>query len=187
MMRKNKHHLRTIIIAAVLTAAVIGLVRHFHIKHFRCVVPGVLYTSGQPRGMDYARLLYKYHIGTIVNIRLPTEHREENWYNEEISWVRENGVKYFELPMERKDRKRRVPDEATQKKFLEIMSRQENLPVLVHGSSGRKRVSTLAATWLIKEKGYTYDQALEAVENIRGEEPSDPEKEFLRGLYNNSE
>jgi len=150
MMRKNKHHLRTIIIAAVLTAAVIGLVRHFHIKHFRCVV-------------------------------------EENWYNEEISWVRENGVKYFELPMERKDRKRRVPDEATQKKFLEIMSRQENLPVLVHGSSGRKRVSTLAATWLIKEKGYTYDQALEAVENIRGEEPSDPEKEFLRGLYNNSE
>ena len=54
-------------------------VRHFHIKHFRCVIPGVLYTSGQPRGMDYERLVRKYHIGTIVNIRVQNEHREEHW------------------------------------------------------------------------------------------------------------
>ena len=186
-MHKNKGHLYTIIIAAVATVAVVGLVRHFHIKHFRCVVPGVLYTSGQPRRMDYTRLLYKYHIGTIVNIRVPTEHREEHWYNEELSWVRENHVNYVELPMERKDRKRRVPDEATQKKFLEIMAKDENLPVLIHGNSGRKRVSTLAAVWLIKEKGYTLEQAVQAVERIRGDQPSDPEMQFLRDLYNNRE
>ena len=182
MIHKNKGHLQTIIIAAVVTAAVIGLVRHFHIRHFRCVVPGVLYTSGQPRRMDYTRLLYKYHIGTIINIRVTTEHREENWYNEEISWVRENGVNYVELPMERKDRKLQVPDEAIQKKFLEIMAKDENLPVLIHGNSGRKRVSTLAAVWLIKQKGYTLEQALRTVERIRGSQPSDPEKKFLREL-----
>lgn len=181
-MHKNKGHLQTIIIAAVVTAAVVGLVRHFHIKHFTCVVPGVLYTSGQPRGMDYTRLLYKYHIGTIVNIRLASEHREENWYNEEIMWVRENGVNYVELPMERKDRQRQVPDEATQKKFLEIMSKEENLPVLIHGNSGRKRVSTLAAVWLIKSKGYTFDRTLEVVETIRGRRPNEGEIEFIRGL-----
>ena len=186
-MHKNKGHLQTIIIVAVVTAVVIGLVRHFHIKHFRCVVPGVLYTSGQPRRMDYTRLLYKYHIGTIVNIRLASEHREENWYNEEIMWVRENGVNYVELPMERKDRKSRVPDEPTQKKFLEIMAKNENLPVLIHGNSGRKRVSTLAAVWLIKQKGYTLEQVVQAVERIRGDQPSDSEMQFLRGLYNNRE
>ena len=187
MMHKNKTHLQTIIIAAVATAMVVGLVRHFHIKHFRCVVPGVLYTSGQPRRMDYTRLLYKYHIGTIVNIRVPTEHREENWYNEEMSWVRENHINYVELPMERKDRQRRVPDEATQKKFLEIMANDKNLPVLIHGNSGRKRVSALAAVWLIKQKGYNFEQALQAVERIRGDQPSEPEIQFLRGLYNNRE
>ncbi len=187
MMHKNKQHLQTIIIAAVVTVAVIGLVRHFHIKHFRCVIPGVLYTSGQPRRMDYTRLLYKYHIGTIVNIRVPTEHREENWYNEEISWVRESGVNYFELPMERIDRKSRVPDEATQKKFLEIMAKDENLPVLIHGNSGRKRVSTLAAVWLIKQKGYTLEQALRVVERIRGDQPTAPEMQFLREQYKNRE
>ncbi len=187
MIHKNKQHLQTIIIAALVATAVIGLVRHFHIKHFRCVVPGVLYTSGQPRRMDYTRLLYKYHIGTIVNIRVPTEHREENWYNEEIRWVRENGVNYVELPMERIGRKSRVPDEPTQKKFLEIMAKDVNLPVLIHGNSGRKRVSTLAAVWLIKEKGYNFEQALQAVERIRGDKPSEPEIQFLRGLYNNRE
>ncbi|MCD6394973.1 MAG: dual specificity protein phosphatase family protein [Planctomycetes bacterium] len=187
MMHKNKQHLYTIIIAAVVTAAVVAGVRHFHIKHFRCVVPGVLYTSGQPRRMDYTRLLYKYHIGTIVNIRVPTEDREENWYNEEIMWVRENGVNYVELPMECIDRKCRIPDEPTQKKFLEIMAKGENLPVLIHGNSGRTRVSTLAAVWLIKQKGYTLEQAAQAVKRIRGDQPSDPEMQFLRDQYNNRE
>ncbi len=182
MMHKNKGHLQTIIIAAVVTALVVGLVQHFHIKHFRCVVPGVLYTSGQPRRMDYTRLLYKYHIGTIVNVRVPTERREENWYNEEINWVRESGVEYVELPMKRIDRQRQVPDEETQKRFLEIMSQEENLPVLVHGNSGRKRVAILSAVWLIKTKGYTYDRAMEVVEKIRGEQPTDAEKKFLRQL-----
>jgi protein tyrosine/serine phosphatase len=163
------------------------LVRHFHIKHFRCVIPGVLYTSGQPRGMDYERLVRKYHIGTIVNIRVPSEHREEHWYNEELVWVRENGVNYYELPMVRKDRKSRVPDKETQDKFIEIMSKQENLPVLIHGNSGRKRVSTLAASWLARKKGYDLQQVVEVVEHVRGEKPSEPEMEFLRGLYENRE
>ena len=169
------------IVVAVAGVTVL-LVRHFHIRHFRTIIPGVLYTSGQPRRMDYTRLLHKYHIGTFVNIRVPSEHREENWYNEEVNWVRENGVKYYELPMERVDRSRIVPDEEIQKKFLEIMSQKENLPVLIHGNSGRKRVTMLAAVWLMKKKGYTYDQTIKIVEKIRGGEPSHAETEFLKSL-----
>jgi len=77
-MAKNKNPLAGLVIIILLTVITIGLVRHFHIKNFNTVVPGVLYTSGQPRNMDYTRLLYKYHIASFVNVRMSSEHREDN-------------------------------------------------------------------------------------------------------------
>ena len=158
------------------------LVRHFHIKNFHVIETGVLYTIGQPRGMDYTRLLYKYHIATFVNVRCADEHREENWYNEERTWVGDNGVNYVELPMERTDRARQFPYKETQQMFLKIMSAQENLPVLVHGSSGRKRVSMLAAVWLIRSRGKNATEAIEIVEAIRENPVTDVERRFVESL-----
>ena len=76
-MKKRKTPFGWVIILLVIAGAIL-LVRHFHIKSFYIVQPGVLYISGQPRGMDYTRLLYKYHIATIVNVRFASEHRERN-------------------------------------------------------------------------------------------------------------
>jgi len=169
--------------SALAVVAVVLLVRHFHIKNFHVVEHDVLYTSGQPRGMDYTRLLYKYHIATIVNVRSVVEHREKNWYNEEITWVRNHGVRYEPLPIDRTvNRRNYFPDEATQKKFLEIMSKRENLPVLLHGSSGRKRVSMLVAVWLRKAKGASIEQTIATVERIKGQPVTPEEKEFIEGL-----
>jgi len=181
-MGKNKQHWKTLVGLALVAIVIVALVRHFHIKNFHVVAPGVLYTSGQPRGMDYTRLLYKYHIATFVNVRATTEHREQNWYNEEVTWMRENGVNYVELPIDRIDRTRQFPDEATQKKFLEIMADEQNQPVLVHGSSGRKRESILAALWLVKAKAYSPAQAIEVIENIKRTPVTDPEREFIGNL-----
>ena len=183
-MGKNKQRWKTLVVVALVVVAIVALVRHFHIKNFHVVVPGVLYTSGQPRGMDYTRLLYKYHIATFVNVRVTTEHRERNWYNEEASWMRENGVNYVELPIEKKDRARQFPDEDTQKEFLEIMADEQNLPVLVHGSSGRKRESIVSALWLVKSKGYSAAQAIEVVEKIKKNPVTDPERQFIESLAN---
>lgn len=163
-------------------AIMIGMVRHFHIKNFHCVVPGVLYTSGQPRGMDYTRLMYKYHITTFVNVRQSDEHRERNWYNEERIWMSENGAHYLELPISRKDRKRQFPDKKTQYEFLELMKNKEKLPVLLHGSSGKKRVSMLAATWLIKSQNYSVEKTVKIVEKIREKSLTKAEKQFIQEL-----
>jgi protein tyrosine/serine phosphatase len=183
-MAKKERHGKILFVIALLIIAIVGLVRHFHIKNFQVVVPGVLYTSGQPRGMDYTRLLYKYHIATFVNVRVTTEHREQNWYNEEATWMRENGVNYVELPIERKDRARQFPDEDTQNRFLDIMADDENLPVLVHGSSGRKRESILAAIWLVRAKDYSAAQAIEFVERIKKKPVTETEKQFIEELSN---
>ena len=182
-MEKKKHSPKGVIIALLITAAVILLVRHFHIKNFHVVEPEVLYTSGQPRGMDYTRLLYKYHIATIVNVRCASEHREKNWYNEEITWVRNNGVNYSELPIDRSvDRANYFPDERTQQEFLLIMADKENLPVLLHGSAGRKRVSMLASVWLRKNRDYSVDNTVRFVEKIKDQPVTRAEREFIESL-----
>ena len=181
-MSKSEKRWRLPLGILVILLVVIGLVKHFHIKNFNVVVPGVLYTSGQPRGMDYSRLLYKYHIGSIVNVRSPSEHRGHNWYNEEITWIRENAVKYFELPIEQQKQGGRFPDSQTQIKFLEIMAEPGNLPVLIHGGSGRNRESTLAAVWLVGSEGYSVDEAVKVVEKIEGRVVTGPEKKFLESL-----
>ena len=170
-----------LIVVAIAILAV-GLVRHFHIKNFNCIEPGVLYTSGQPRGMDYTRLFYKHNIATFVNVRLSAEHREDHWYNEEKTWMNKNNVNYVEIPIDRTDRDRPFPKPAQQQKFLEIMSNPLSWPVLVHGSSGRKRVSMLTAVWLIKAKHYTPDDTIEAVEGIKEQPVTDAERKFIQSL-----
>jgi len=182
--KKKKQSPVALIVILLAVAVAILLVRHFHIKNFHVIKPDVLYTSGQPRGMDYTRLLYKYHIGTIVNVRSAAEHREENWYNEEVTWVRNNGVKYFELPIDRSiNRANYFPDQATQKEFLKIMSDKTNLPVLLHCSDGRKRVSMLTAVWAVKAQGYTDPaKVIELVRVIKERPLLEAEKSFIDGL-----
>ncbi len=181
-MAKNKNPLAGPVIIIVLTVITIGLVRHFHIKNFNTVVPGVLYTSGQPRNMDYTRLLYKYHIASFVNVRMSSEHREDNWYSQELNWMKDNAAKYIELPIERTDKSRQFPDQATQRKFLGLMKGKENLPVLLHGNSGRKRVSMLAAVWLIKSQKLSIDETVRIAEKIKGKKLTKLEKEFIKNL-----
>jgi protein tyrosine/serine phosphatase len=177
--KKKQSPIGLIIIVLLVTAAVILLVRHFHVKNFHTIEPGVLYTSGQPRGMDYTRLLYKYHIGTIINVRSASEHREKNWYNEEITWVRNNGVNYVELPIEKDNY---LPDKQIQDQFLAIMANKTNLPVLLHDSNGRKRVSILAVVWAVKARRYTVAEAIELVESIKENPLLEAEKDFITGL-----
>ncbi len=169
----------------LIAAAVVLLVQHFHIRNFHIVQADALYTSGQPRGMDYTRLLYKYHIGTIVNVRSAAEHRERNWYHEEITWVRGNGVRYFEFPLERDvGNAGYFPDAEMQREFLEIMADKENLPILVHGSSGRGRVAMLTAVWLVKAEGQSVKQAIKTAEEVKAEPLVEGELAFVRGLAN---
>ena len=180
---KNKRTPTGLIVTLLIIAVAVFLVRHFHIKNFKVIEPEVLYTSGQPRGMDYTRILYKYHIATIVNVRSAFEHREENWFNEEITWVRKNGVNYFELPIDRSYRRDEYfPNRRIQDKFLEIMSNKENLPVLVHGGSGKKRVAMLVSVWLRKIKDLSIEDTIKAVEKIKEQPVTEEEKQFIESL-----
>ena len=184
MAKKKKQSLAALYIILIVTAAAIFLVRHFHIKNFHVIEPGVLYTSGQPRGKDYYRLLYRYHIATIVNVRPASESRTQNWYNEEITWVRSNGVKYFEMPLDRNiDSPAHFPDANMQERFLAIMADKENLPILIHDSSGESRAAMLAAVWLAKGQKLSIEQVLTVAERIKNEPLAESETGFIHSLF----
>jgi protein tyrosine phosphatase (PTP) superfamily phosphohydrolase (DUF442 family) len=181
---KKKNPLRAIITIAIIAAAAVLLVRSFQIPDLNCINPGILYTSAQPRGMDYTRLLYKYHIATIINLRSPAEHREQNWYSEEMTCVRSNGVKYVEMPLDRKvDSPAHFPDANMQKQFLDIMADKGNLPVLIHDGRGEARVAILAAVWLAKDRQNTIEQVLAKTVEIKEEPLIERETSFIRGLF----
>ena len=163
MSKKRRSISGLIIILLIIVAAIYSLVKHFHISDFCIIEPTVLYSSGQPRGMDYPRLLYRYHITTIVNIRPPSEHKDHNWYTEEVVWTRNNGVRYIEMPIEKISY---FPDEQTQDNFIAIMANKNNLPVLLHGSGDDERVAMLVAAWLRKSRGYTAEHAVDIIKEI---------------------
>ncbi|MFA5251776.1 MAG: hypothetical protein WC454_04225 [Phycisphaerae bacterium] len=179
MAKKKKQSLAALYIVLVAIAVTILLVRHFHIKNFHIAEPDVLYTSGQPRGMDYTRLLYRYHIASIINLRSQAEHRDRNWYNEEVSWVRNNGVKYIELPIEKADY---FPGKETQDQFLAIMADKNNLPVLLHDGSGESRVAMMASVWLRKVRGSSIEDTVRFAEKIKGRLLTATEKKFIEDL-----
>jgi protein tyrosine/serine phosphatase len=162
-MKKKKSPIGFIIVLLAVTISAVLLVKHFHIKGFQIVKQDVLYVSGQPRGMDYTRLLYKYHIATIVNVRSPAEHRDRNWHNEEVIQTRNGGIKYIELPI---DKNNFFPDQQTIDRFFGIMSDKTNLPVLLHGSGDDERVAMLTAVWLRKNQKCTAEEIASTVKKI---------------------
>ncbi len=180
----KKSPLKTIIAIAIIAGAIVLLVNNFLIPDLNVVSPGVLYTSAQPRGMDYTRLLYKYHIRTIINLRSPAEHREQNWYSEEMTWVHNNGVKYIEMPLDRNvNDPAHFPDANMQQQFLAIMANKENLPVLVHDGKGEGRVAMLAALWLAKSQQQPLEQVLANTVDIKDGPLTEQEKSFIHSLF----
>lgn len=181
-MKKKRLLLCHLIVGLLIIAAIVLLVRHFRIEDFHIVKPEVLYVSGQPRGMDYVRLLYRYHIATIVNVRLNSECRDHNWYHEETNWAKDSGVNYIELPIEKANC---FPDERTQEQFLDVMSAKGNLPVLLHGCRDDERVAMLTAVWLRRAQSYSAEGSIGEVKKIiDGRKLTEAEIKFIRNLAN---
>lgn len=176
----KQNHFKPVLYIVIIGLVITLFVRHFHIQDFRIIAPQTLYVSGQPGGMDYTRLFYKYHISTIVNVRSAVEHLEKNWRNEEFLETQSLAIKYIEMPT---DKEHFLPDLQTQAQFLEIMSESKNLPVLLHGASDDKRVAMLVAVWARKLKGYSLEDTLVQVQKIIDDRPlTSEEMNFIKSL-----
>jgi protein tyrosine/serine phosphatase len=148
---------RTKIIAALAAVAVIAGVSYycfiqFALPHFHTVRKGMLYRSGQPKGVG---LTWVKHFGirTLINLRKP----QSEGTPEEKAYAAENGLNFhnFSIGSSHDD------IEAAVQSFLAIVDDDSNWPVLVHCSRGKERAGVLSAIFRIEYDRWSNEKALQ--------------------------
>lgn len=122
------------------------------LPHFRSVSPGILYRSGQPKGLGLHVVRHR-GIRTLVNVRKPGR----PGIDAEALFAESHGLRFFHLPWgsSNDEIQRTVTD------FLDIVRNSENWPVLVHCSRGKERSGVMAAAFRIAENGWSRQRALD--------------------------
>jgi tyrosine-protein phosphatase SIW14 len=160
---------RYLLLAALLTVAVVGFVvwfSVFHLRNFSTVESGVLYRSGQlsETGLKYAIALYG--IKTVVTLRAdsdPTKPNLDDW-EEELCVAK--GVRYIHLAPRawNVDDHGELPAEKMVTEFLTIMDDPSNFPVLIHCFAGVHRTGTLSAIYRLEYQHWNADRTVADME-----------------------
>jgi tyrosine-protein phosphatase SIW14 len=110
-------------------------------------INAIYYRGGQPKARDIATLK-KLGIKTVINLRNDSLQEEE-------TWVRAAGIKYFNLPL---SATRPATREQT-REFLKLVSTPAHWPVFVHCAAGRHRTGAMTAVYRITFDFWTADMA----------------------------
>jgi tyrosine-protein phosphatase SIW14 len=148
---------RTKIIAA-LTAIILmaGGAYYYFIQvalpNFHTTREGVLYRSGQPRGLglEFVKL---YGIRTLINLRSP----DSNGTPEEKAFAAEKGLNFYNFSIGSSA----AEIDNAMKRFLAIVDDNSNWPILVHCSRGKERSGVLSAIYRIEYDHWRNADALE--------------------------
>jgi outer membrane protein assembly factor BamB/protein tyrosine phosphatase (PTP) superfamily phosphohydrolase (DUF442 family) len=94
-------------------------------------------TGGQPTKPEQFEKLKADGVKSIINLRVPTEHRAE----EEVAKAKELGLRYFNIPVSFGN-----PNEAQVEEFLKITDDKENRPIFIHCTAAIR----VGAFWMIR-------------------------------------
>jgi len=144
-------------IAALSAAALLAGGAYYYfvqvqLPRFETVREGVLYRSGQPRGLGM-HWVQARGIRTVVGLRGP----DKKGTIEAARHAEENGMRYVNIPLGPSARE--IGEAA--REFLEIVEDESNWPVLVHCGRGKERAGVMSAVYRIEHDGWTNEEALE--------------------------
>jgi tyrosine-protein phosphatase SIW14 len=156
-----------LLFALLITALLIGgpigysLYRQAQARNFRMVRDGVLYRSGQMTLAGLKRVVRDYHIKTVVTLRdsvhegeTPPDWKEEQFCKaEEILYCRIRPERWWASDDT-------VPAEKGVRRFLHIMDKQDNYPVLVHCFAGIHRTGAYCAIYRMEYQGWNNTAAI---------------------------
>ncbi len=122
------------------------------LPNFHTTRKGVLYRSGQPRGLglEFVRL---YGIRTLVNLRKPNSKGSP----EEKAFAAEKGLHFYNFSIGSSAGE----IDKTVKRFLAIVADTSNWPILVHCSRGIERSGVLSAIYRVEYDRWSNEDALE--------------------------
>jgi len=175
MLMKRHKKIITALTVVILTAG--GAYYYFiqvALPHFHTIRKGVLYTSGQPRGVGLPWIKY-YGIRTLVNLRKPNS----NGTPEEKAFAAENGLHFYNLSIGSSH----DHIKQTVERFLAIVDDPSQWPILVHCSRGKERSGVLSAIFRIEYDRWSNEKALQETYRLGLEEGQLPIPENLIKNY----
>ena len=190
-MKKNKKIIGFSLLALLLVF--IGkYVYDMNINHnFETITEGKVYKSGVIPPDEIESYVKKYHIKSIVDLRMPgtndlalNPEKIGEIQAEKNAVAKIKGVNYFSNPSEQ------VPNDKNIEVFAEIMDSKANYPVLIHCYHGTGRAEMYSALYRIEYEGFTNEAARQGVRMLVKFSSFDngtPKGEYLKAYKSRTE
>ena len=121
------------------------------LPNFRTTQKGVLYRSGQPRGVGL-QFVKLYGIRTLINLRSS----DDDSITEEKAFAAKNGLYFYNFPVGSST----AEIDETVQHFLAILADKSRWPILVHCSWGEERSGVLSAVYRMEYERWSNEDAL---------------------------
>lgn len=166
-MKKNKKIIGFSILALVLVF-VGKYVYDMNINHnFEIITEGKVYKSGVIPPNEIESYVKKYHIKSIVDLRMPgtndlvlNPEKPGDLLREKLAVAKIGGVNYFSNPSDQ------VPTEKNVEIFTKIMDNKANYPVLIHCYHGTGRAEMYSAIYRIEYENFSNEEARKGVRTL---------------------
>lgn len=190
-MKKNKKIIGFSLLALLLVF--IGkYVYDMNINHnFETITEGKVYKSGVIPPDEIESYVKKYHIKSIVDLRMPgtndlalNPEKIGEIQAEKNAVAKIKGVNYFSNPSEQ------VPNDKNIEVFAEIMDNKANYPVLIHCYHGTGRAELYSALYRIEYEGFTNEAARQGVRTLvkfSSFDDGTPKGEYLKAYKSRTE
>lgn len=153
-LRRSRRTRRVGLILVILAMGGAGLGFATSWTNFRVVDVGRFYRSGQLSDRQLVRVIDRYQIRTIINLR--GAHPGARWYERERAVARERGVDLVDVDL----RSYRLPHKEVLIRLLDAY-REAERPILVHCSFGADRAGQAAAIYQLEYMDASKAEALE--------------------------
>jgi len=125
-------------------------------RHLLVVEPDVLYRSATLAPAQLARVVERYGIRTVVNLRSERENGLGDWHGAEAAVLAEQNVRLLDLPMHSGF----PPSDAVLAEWLATLEDEVAHPILVHCEYGVIRTGMMVAVYEMTHRGRTSEQSL---------------------------
>lgn len=163
-----------------------------NINHnFETITEGKVYKSGVIPPDEIESYVKKYHIKSIVDLRMPgtndlvlNPERPGELQAEKTAVAKIGGVNYFSNPSEQ------VPNEKNIATFIRIMDNKDNYPILIHCYHGTGRAELYSAIYRIEYEKFNNEAARQGVRSLvkfSSFDDGTPKGEYLKAYQSRSE
>ena len=155
-------------ILAIVSILVGNYVYDMNINHnFETITEGKVYKSGVIPPDEIADYIKKYHIKSIIDLRMPgtndlilNPEKASELQAERKAVAKIKSVNYFSNPSEQ------VPNQKNISIFTKIMDDKSNYPVLIHCYHGTGRAEMYSAIYRIEYENFTNEEARSGVRTL---------------------